>query len=83
LLQGLTLEKLNETVIVKKIKSLRESKGFSQEAISFQVGIPLRTYQRIEAGDSSIKFQALIKIMNVLDPGFVQTCSNYFDSENL
>lgn len=50
----------------KKIRALREEKGYSQEGLAYEAGIA-RTYMgRVERGEQNISIQSLIKIALVL-----------------
>ena len=50
----------------KKIKELRTKKGFSQEELSEESGISLRTVQRIENGETEPRGDTLRRLANVL-----------------
>lgn len=69
---------MSELEILNHIRSLRESKGLTQPELAKQVGISLRTYQRIESGMTSIKVYQLIDILSHLDPAFSEYFLNYF-----
>lgn len=46
-----------------RIKELREISGFTQQDMAIKVGMDIRTYQRIESGESDIM---LARFKNVL-----------------
>lgn len=48
----------------ERVKVLRKSKGFTQEALAESIGINLRQLARIEAGESFISSDTLYKICN-------------------
>lgn len=50
-----------------RIRELRSAKNFTQEQIADQIGISRQKYARIENGVSSITFDILSKVANVLD----------------
>ena len=52
--------------LANKIKDLRNRKGFSQENLSEESKLSLRTIQRIEKGESIPRGDTLIKISQAL-----------------
>ena len=52
--------------IVEALKVRREMAGLSQQEIADRAGMSKRTYQRIEQGDSDMKFSQYRSILRVL-----------------
>jgi len=50
-----------------KIKTLRESKGITQERLAFESDTSLRTLRNVEQGTNDIKLSTLCKIANGLN----------------
>lgn len=57
---------MNNQNLAIKIKDLRNRKGFSQEQLSEESKLSLRTIQRIEKGESIPRGDTLIKLTNAL-----------------
>ena len=53
--------------LAKRIKALRNRKGFSQEELSEKAGLSLRTIQRIENGETEPRGDSLKRIAVALD----------------
>lgn len=51
----------------ERIKSLRKSKGLTQQQLADQTGLSLRTIQRVEKGTEEISGYSLNQISKVLD----------------
>jgi len=58
---------MNNFELGKKIKTLRTSKGLSQEELAQQAGISLRTVQRIENDEAEPRGDTLIRLAAVLN----------------
>jgi transcriptional regulator with XRE-family HTH domain len=58
---------MSKLTISEQIRTLRKSKGLSQEALAQQAGINLRTLQRIEAGNAEPRGETLRLIARALD----------------
>jgi transcriptional regulator with XRE-family HTH domain len=48
----------------EKVVNLRENKGMTQTQVADAIGLTLRQYQRIEAGESA-SYEALVEIARV------------------
>ena len=57
---------MNNQNLATKIKDLRTRKGLSQEQLSEETKLSLRTIQRIEKGESTPRGDTLIKLTNAL-----------------
>lgn len=57
---------MNSQNLATKIKDLRKRKGFSQEQLSEESALSLRTVQRIEKGESVPRGDTLIKLTQAL-----------------
>jgi transcriptional regulator with XRE-family HTH domain len=57
---------MSAKVIIKAIKTTRVEKKMSQEEMAAKSGIPIRSYQRIESGESIPRLDVLFRICNVL-----------------
>ncbi len=55
------------SILGGKIKSLRESKGFTQEQVSEKMNCSRQKYARIEKGVQDISYASLVNIADVLD----------------
>ena len=53
--------------LAKRIKALRNRRGFSQEELSEKSGLSLRTIQRVENNETALLGNSLKKISNALD----------------
>ena len=53
--------------VVKRIRSIRIQKGYSQEYMSIQLGITKKTYRRLENGDTKIDLERLQKISEIFE----------------
>ena len=53
--------------LAKRIKALRNRRGFSQEELSEKSGLSLRTIQRVENNETASLGNSLKKISNALD----------------
>lgn len=53
--------------ILKNIRSIRESKGFTQLYMGLQLGITESSYQRFESGGKKIDFKVIQKIAEIFD----------------
>lgn len=51
----------------KRLKKIRKAKNLTQEKLAEKIGINLRQLARIEAGESFITSETLLKICNALD----------------
>lgn len=52
---------------ILKLKLYRELAGFSQNEMSEALGVSHRTYQRIEAGETSLDLEMILKVCAVLN----------------
>lgn len=57
---------MNDQNLAFKVKGLRNRKGFSQEQLSEESKLSLRTIQRIEKGESVPRGDTLLKLTQVL-----------------
>ncbi len=53
--------------LAKKIKALRNRKGFSQEELSEKTGLSLRTIQRVENGETEPRGDSLKRLANAFN----------------
>lgn len=56
--------------LIQAIKSRREASGLSQAQFAFMAGVSLKTYQRIERGETDLKmshYRSLIQNLKVTD----------------
>lgn len=51
---------------VAEIKTARLKQSLTQGDIARLAGIPLRTYQRLEAGDTGAKLDTLLRVLDAL-----------------
>ena len=58
---------MKNSELAKKIKELRNRKGFSQEELSEQAGLSLRTIQRVENGETEPRSDSLKRIAAAFD----------------
>lgn len=59
-------KKMKDQNLAIKLKELRNRKGFSQEQLSEESNLSLRTIQRIESGESVPRGDSLIKLTSAL-----------------
>ncbi|MEQ9262186.1 MAG: helix-turn-helix transcriptional regulator [Owenweeksia sp.] len=55
------------TKFLSQIRKIRAKKGYSQEAISFDLGISQNAYSKIECGRSSLRLETLLKLSQALN----------------
>lgn len=55
------------THVLKKIKRMRESKGYSQEYMAFKLQIQQSTYHKLESGKTRLKLVHFLKILETLE----------------
>ena len=65
-----------------KIRRLRELKNFTQEYISQELGISLRTYQRIESGKSQVSVIQFVLLTKILEINLEDLLASYTGSQN-
>ncbi len=53
--------------VIEKIRTLRLSKGYSQEYIASRIGIETVNYGRIERGQAKLTVERLLKICEILE----------------
>lgn len=53
--------------IARHVRSLRSSKGLTQEAVAHRAGLVLRHYQKIEAAEVNVTIDSLVKVAGALD----------------
>ena len=56
----------SETIIFQEIKAARNAKKLSQQEFAHSAGIPLRTYQRLESGDTRTRIDTLFRALRAL-----------------
>lgn len=49
------------------IRKIREIKGYSQEYLAKELGVSIKTYSRVESGQSRLPVSRLDKISEILD----------------
>lgn len=49
------------------MRSLRSSKGLTQESVAHRAGLVLRHYQKIEAAEVNLTVDSLVKVAGALD----------------
>lgn len=59
--------KMKKTELARKIKELRNRKGFSQEELSEKSGLSLRTIQRIENGETEPRGDSLKRLASAFN----------------
>ncbi|MFC0184790.1 Helix-turn-helix domain-containing protein [Pseudarcicella hirudinis] len=62
----------NELAIGEKIRLIRIFKGFSQESISFCLGISQQAYHKIEKGQTALTNERLESIAEILEVKVVE-----------
>lgn len=58
----------------KKLRTLRQQKGLSQENIAHELGISQKAYSKIEKGESSLSHDKIIKIAKILETTPKEIC---------
>ncbi|MFA6033106.1 MAG: helix-turn-helix domain-containing protein [Myxococcota bacterium] len=58
---------MKSTKTVAEIKVARLKGKLTQEKLARLAGIPLRTYQRLEAGDRGSKLDTLLRVLDALN----------------
>lgn len=58
---------MNKNLLGQRIKELRKQKGMSQEFLSEESGLSLRTIQRIEKGETNPTGESLKRLSNALN----------------
>lgn len=58
---------MNTIQILKRIRTIRELRGFSQEYIAEHLGISQNTYSALESGQTSLSIERLISISQILN----------------
>jgi transcriptional regulator with XRE-family HTH domain len=54
-------------LLAKRIKSIREHKGFTQKQVAESIGIEQATYSGYEREAGNLKFNTIVKIANALN----------------
>lgn len=67
LILNLIKNKLMLVDIEKKIRQIRELKGFSQEFIANSLNISIRAYSKIETGETQLTINRLNEISSILE----------------
>lgn len=52
--------------LIAEIRAARRSRRLTQTDVARSAGIPLRTYQRLEAGDRGSKLDTLLRVLDAL-----------------
>ena len=58
---------MDNTKTIAEIKVARMKRNLTQEKLARMAGIPLRTYQRLEAGDRGSKLDTLLRVLEALN----------------
>jgi len=58
---------MKSTKTIAEIKVARIKRDLTQEELARLAGIPLRTYQRLEAGDRGSKLDTLLRALDALN----------------
>jgi transcriptional regulator with XRE-family HTH domain len=51
----------------RRVAEIRRAKGWTQERIAERLGMPLRNYQKIEAGLRNITMRTIVAVANAVD----------------
>ena len=62
-----TIKEHSIDIALKRMRQLREKKGWSQDFIAIELGICQTTYGRIECGKHKIYVYQLIEIADILE----------------
>lgn len=54
-----------------KIKNIREQRNYTQDYVSYELGITQPAYSKIESGKSDVSFKQLEKICDILEIGLI------------
>tara|TARA_Y100000588_G_C14228054_1_gene914013 strand:- start:831 stop:1196 length:366 start_codon:yes stop_codon:yes gene_type:complete len=68
-------------MIGKKIRKVRELKGYSQEYMAGELGISQKTYSNIETDQAKVHFNRLEEISVILEISLIELLS--FDDKNV
>lgn len=58
---------LNYQLIGKRLRTIRQKHGFTQELVSERAGISPQHYSGIECGSAKVSLPALVRLCNALD----------------
>ena len=58
---------MKSTTTIAEIKVARIKRNLTQAKLARLAGIPLRTYQRFEAGDRGSKLDTLLRVLDALN----------------
>jgi transcriptional regulator with XRE-family HTH domain len=58
---------MRTTKTIAEIKVARIKENLTQKDLASLAGIPLRTYQRLEAGDRGSKLDTLLRVLDALN----------------
>lgn len=66
----------------KKLKEIREMRGYTQQKAADLIGIALRTYQNYESGSRHPSYKRLVTICNVFDvtSDYLLLCNDSIDN---
>lgn len=67
--------------LAKMVKQRRESFGLSQEEVAHEVGMSLRSYQYLEAGETKITIDKELKLMKVISSLYTKKTGFILDEE--
>lgn len=69
------MENLSTQKILRNIKHTRIIKGYSQEAIAYQLKISQAAYHKIESGKTELKVNMLFEIIELLNINYLDIFS--------
>lgn len=58
------MKKINE--ILKRIKTVRQDKGYTQEYMAYQLNISQISYHKLETGKTELKVKTLLEIAKIV-----------------
>lgn len=67
--------------IAEKLRKIREKKGYSQEAMAYNIGVSYVTYHNIEKGKTDIRFSILLKCAEALEVPLLELLPEHYTDE--
>ena len=64
--KGIAMEESNKKDVSKRLRKMRESLGYTQEAFAEFLDISISLYKKMESGENNVSRETLIKMRQVL-----------------
>ncbi|MBD64245.1 MAG: hypothetical protein CME62_03505 [Halobacteriovoraceae bacterium] len=73
---------MDELKFIQSVKEYRKITGISQETMSRKIGVSLRSYQRLEAGELSLSLTQYLKILETVNPRLEKSLELIMNSDH-